>query len=92
VNLTAVLPGAAVGATTGTYYPHHLGTVPTYVIAGALVVVALLIIRKLMGLAILLVVAAVALTLYHHGVLNQWLKVGEKKYHQVQVQLNTKNP
>lgn len=78
--------------TTSSYYPHHFGAVPTYVIVGALVVLALIIIRKLIGLAILLVIAAVGLALYHHGVIDQWFKIGEKKVHQVQVQVNTKHP
>ena len=80
-----------VTTTTRSYYPHHLPAAATYAIVGALVIVALLIVRKLIGLAILCVIAAVALALYHHGVINQWFKTGQK-YHQVRVQVDTKAP
>ena len=84
-------PTAAVTTTTSTYYPHHFGEVPTYVIVAVLAIIALLLIRKLIGLAILCIIAAVGIALYHHGVLDQWLKIGDKKVHQIQTQIQTKN-
>jgi hypothetical protein len=80
---------AAVTTTTSTYYPHHFGAVPTYAVVAVLAILALLLVRKLIGLAILAIIAALALALYHHGVLDQWFKIGEKKVHQVQTQIQT---
>ena len=83
MNLTA-----AVVTSTKTVYEHHFGAVPTYVIVAVLAIVALLLIRKLIGLAILAIIAALAIALYHHGVIDQWLKIGGKKVDQIQTQLN----
>ncbi|HVU73925.1 MAG TPA: hypothetical protein VHE83_13250 [Mycobacteriales bacterium] len=80
---------AEISTTTSTYYPHHFGAVPTYAVVAGLAIIALLLIRKLIGLAILAIVAAVAVALYHHGVLDQWFKIGDKKVHEVQTHIQT---
>ncbi len=61
------------------YYPHHLPTAPTYGGVALLVIFAVIsIIKKIIFLALLLVIVAVGLALYHHGTLNHLLHTGAK--------------
>jgi hypothetical protein len=72
---------AAAGDTSNLqkYYPHHLPAGPTYAGVAVLVVLAVIsIVKKIIFLALLLVIVAVALGLYHQGALNHLLHTGAK--------------
>jgi hypothetical protein len=79
VTLLTSLIAAAGDTNLQKYYPHHLPAAPTYGGVALLVIFAVIsIIKKIIFLALILVIVAVALALYHHGTLNHLLHTGAK--------------